>query len=201
MPSLPFSRAKTSAAININLVPKDPFFDTIVGKTLRWALFIGRYIVIFVELFVILSFAARFSLDRQVTDLNDKLFQKEQIIKSYGTLEPTVRLAQFKIDQYKQIDQQANLIEVFPTLSRIIPSGVTMNELVIKESSVTMTGRALSQNSLNVLISNVQLSPQFHNISVERIEIGDNQLPGFEFNITANMGVPSPPTATQPTKR
>lgn len=201
MPFLSFSRVKTASAISINLVPKDPFFDTLLGKALRWALFIGRYIVIFVELFVILSFAARFSLDRQVTDLNDQLFQKEQVIKSYGDLEQTVRLAQFKLDQYRQIDQQMNIVEVFPTLSRIVPSGVTMQELIIKPNSVTMAGRALSQGSLNVLISNLQLSPQFHNISVERIEIGDSQLPGFQFRMSAEMGTPAPVSATPAKKR
>jgi Tfp pilus assembly protein PilN len=200
MSLLPNSGARKSAAVNINLVPKDPFFDTIIGKTLRWALFVGRYIVIFVELFVILSFAARFSLDRQVTDLNDQLFQKEQVISSYGDLESTIRLTQYKIDQYQQIDQQANLSEVFPTLSKITPTGVTMEELIIKPTSINMSGRAISQNSLNILISNLQLSSQFHTVSVERIEVGDNQEPGFDFKISAGMGAVAPVTAT-PTKK
>lgn len=192
MSFLPRSGTRKSATVNINLVPKDPFFDTLIGKTLRWSLFVGRYIVIFVELFVILSFAARFSLDRQVTDLNDQLFQKQQVINSYGDLESTIRLAQYKIDQYQQIDQQANLSEVFPTLSRITPSGVTMEELVIKPTSINMAGRAVSQSALNILISNLQLSSQFHTVSVERIEVGDSQEAGFDFKISAGMGAIAP---------
>ena len=77
---------KQPAAITINLVPKDPFFATIPGRVLKWALSAGRYIVIFTELVVIISFATRFTLDRQVTDLNDTITSKEAIINSYGAL-------------------------------------------------------------------------------------------------------------------
>jgi hypothetical protein len=61
--------ARKKLDINVNLLPQDPFFETVFGRFLKWALSIGRYIVIFTELIVILSFASRFTLDRMVTDL------------------------------------------------------------------------------------------------------------------------------------
>lgn len=190
MPSLPFldlfNKHKKSATINLNLIPKDPFFQTALGKTLRWALSVGRYIVIFTELVVILSFLARFSLDRQVTNLNDDLHQKQRIIESYGSVEQNIRLAQYKIDQHQQLEQRTNLAEVFPALTQITPFDIAMEELVIKPASVVMTGRALSQQSLNTLISNIQLSPQFFNVTVGKIEIGQTDEPGFEFQISAD---------------
>ncbi len=175
-----------SVHFNINLLPQDPFFETIIGKTLKWALSIGRYIVIFTELVVIGSFATRFSLDRQVTDLNSSIAQKQSIIESYGDLEDRVRTAQTKIDSYQQIDQQKNIAEIFPQLSSITPRDVKLTELIIKPTNVTLGGTTRSQNSLNLLINNIQLSPHFFNLSVDRIETSPDQINVLVFRLRAD---------------
>lgn len=172
--------------IDINLLPKDPFFSTLLGKSLKWALSVGRYIVIFTELIVIISFATRFSLDRQLTDLNDSIFQKQTIIQSYGTLEDSIRSTQTKIDQYQQIEQQTNLSDVFPALSAITPQDIKLTELQIRPSSISLSGTTLSQNSLNLLITNIQLSPAFLNVYVDRIESSQDQKAGLSFRIRAD---------------
>ena len=192
MSLLPFSKSKRTTKIDINLVPRDPFFDTILGKTLRWALSVGRYIVIFTELMVILSFVARFTLDRQLTNLNDSIHQKEVTIKSYGDLEEKVRLIQAKSDQYQQIEQQTNIIDIFPELTKVAPRDIQLDELTIKPTKISMSGKSLSQESLNLLITNFQLSTSFFNITVDRIEAGDTQDPGLNFLISADTKEPTP---------
>lgn len=178
---------KKTASIDVNLLPKDPFFDTPLGKTLKWALSVGRYIVIFTELIVIISFASRFSLDRQVTNLNDAINQKEAIIRSYGDLEENVRNTQSIIEQYQQIEQQSNITDIFPALSKIAPQDVKLDELIIRPTSVVLGGTTLSQASLNLLITNLQLSPDFRNVAVDKIETSDGQRnTGFSFRIHAD---------------
>ena len=157
---------KKAAQIKINLVPKDPFFSTIVGKVLKWSLSAGRYVVIFTELVVIMSFIARFTLDRKVTDLNSSINQKKQIILSYGDIEENFRTAQEKISQYKQTEQETNIVDTFANLSKIMPDGITLNELAIKPTSVIISGKTLSQTSFNLLINNLQISPNFSKIDV-----------------------------------
>ena len=190
MSLLPFFDKKQILKININLIPKDPFFETVIGKILRWALSAGRYIVIFTELLVILSFVARFTLDRQLTNLNESIHQKEVTIKSYGDLEENVRLIQAKTDQCEQIEQQTNISEIFPALTKITPRDILLEELTIKPTRLLMSGSSPTQNSLNILINNFQLSPNFFNISVDRIEAGESQKPGFNFLITADTKEP-----------
>src|SRR5690606_4816272 len=102
---------------------------------------------------VIISFATRFTLDRQVTDLNQAINQKESVIRSFGDLEDRVREVQAKIDQYQQLEQQKNLVDVFPSLSSITPSDVQLTELIVRPTSVTLGGTTLSQSSLNLLIN------------------------------------------------
>jgi len=174
-----------TATININLVPKDPFFETMVGRSLKWALSAGRYIVMFTELIVVLSFVTRFYLDRQITDLNREIFQKESVIKSYGDFEQEVRDIQERLSQYEQIEQEGNIVDTFPLLAEVVPSGIELEELVIYPDRVALKGTVLSQKSLNVLINNLQISPDFNNIVVSTIESEGNKTSGFVFQLTA----------------
>ncbi len=180
---------KKAAQININLLPRDPFFSTVFGKILRWALSAGRYIVIFTELVVIMSFLTRFTLDRQVTDLNTAIEKKRQIILSYGDLEDNFRTVQEKINQYQQTDQETNIVDTFAHLSTVIPEGITLNELAIRPTNVTISGSTLSQTAFNLLINNLQLSPDFNNINVSEIESGEDDDAGITFNIKADTKI------------
>ncbi len=182
--------AKKTVAFNVNLIPDDPFFDTIIGRVLRWAVSVGRYIVMFTELIVIISFATRFSLDRQLTDLNDSINQKSNLIQSYGDLEQNIKSAQNKLDQYQQLEQQKNLADVFPALSAIIPSDVILQTLSIKTNQISLTGTTQSQTSLNLLVNNIQLSTAFRNVSIDRIESGKDNATQLFFQISADTGQP-----------
>lgn len=181
--------SKKPAAININLVPKDPFFHTTLGRALQWALSAGRYIIIFTELIVIISFAARFTLDRQITDLNSDIVQKQSVIESYGELENNFRLAQAKIENVQQIEQDVNIVDVFAKLSEVTPQDVTLSQLTIRPDGISATGKTLSQTSFNLLINNLQLSPQFRNVSVSKVESEDEGSPGLVFTITADTKI------------
>ncbi|NCN83092.1 MAG: PilN domain-containing protein [Candidatus Pacebacteria bacterium] len=172
-------------AININLLPSDPFFATPLGRMLRWALSAGRYIVIFTELIVIISFAARFTLDRQLTDLNKEISQKKAIVLSYGELEKNVRNTQTKIANYDSFEQDANLAEVFEKLSIVTPTQVALSRLGITSSAITIEGSAPSQSVFNILITNLQLSPDFSAVTVSKVESADKNVPGLVFTLAA----------------
>lgn len=180
---------KKTAQVNINLLPKDPFFSTIFGKILRWALSAGRYIVIFTELVVIMSFIARFTLDRQVTDLNSSIEKKKQIILSYGSLEDEFKTIQEKITQYKQTEQDTNIVDTFEHLSAVIPDGITLKELAIRPTSVTISGNTFSQNSFNLLVNNLQLSTNFLNINVGEVQSSEEEKGSIEFSIKADTKI------------
>jgi len=173
--------------IAVNLVPQDPFFETALGRFLKWALSVGRYIVIFTELIVILSFASRFTLDRMVTDLNSSINQKERVISSYGDLEKRFRFIQRQIEDYQQFKQESNLIDIFPILNENIPNNVVFETLLIRPEVISFTGSALSQESLNVLVNNLQLNPHFAEVSVNKIESRGEKTAGFNFDMKAKI--------------
>ncbi len=175
--------------IAVNLMPQDPFFTTGLGRFLKWALSVGRYIVIFTELVVILSFATRFTLDRMVTDLNSAINQKQRVIQSYGELETNFRFIQRQIEDYGQFKQEANLVDIFPILNENVPYDVVFETLLVRPDSISFTGSALSQDALNVLINNLQLSPYFTQISVNKIESRGEKTTGFNFDMKAGINL------------
>jgi len=146
---------KKTAQIEINLVPKDPFFSTVIGKILKWSLSAGRYIVIFTLLVVIMSFISRFTLDRKVTDLNSSINQKKNIILSYGDISENFRTIQEKISQYKQTEQETNIVDTFANMSKIMPEGIILQEFAIRPTSVMISGKTLSQSSLIIPVRHI----------------------------------------------
>ncbi len=177
--------SKKPIRIRINLLPKDPFLASPLGRLLQWALSAGRYIVIFTELVVIISFATRFVLDKQLTDLNASIFRKRSEILAYGDLELQFITTQSKLDQLAKLQQDMNITDVFEALTAVTPKDVSLSQLSITQSTVSITGKTFSQNSFNLLINNLQLSNRFSNITVGKIESGKDQSAGFAFTISA----------------
>lgn len=171
--------------ININLLPEDPFFQTLIGRTLQWILSIGRYLVIFTELVVIISFATRFTLDKKITDLNRSILQKVTVIESYGDLENKFIKTQGRLDQYAELTKQQNLTETFALLSKITPQEVSVEKLSITKDKVTVSGQSASQQTFNQLINNLQLSPHFSNITVNKVTASSDGL-GYSFQFQAS---------------
>ncbi len=178
---------KKTAHLRINLLPKDPFLSSPLGRLLQWSLSIGRYLVIFTELVVIISFATRFNLDRQNTDLNTAILQKQIIIESYGDLEQQVKDVQKKIESYTQVEQQVNIADAFQALTEVTPQDIKLEELNIQQNNIIFSGHTRSTVSLNLLINNIQLSQRFDDIVVEKIETKSDKDPGFDFRIRATM--------------
>jgi Tfp pilus assembly protein PilN len=180
-------KKRGSVSLDVNLMPKDPFFETPMGRILNWTLSVGRYVVIFTQLVVILSFSTRFVLDRQVTDLNATINQKKMAIESYEDLEKRFLFIQKQITDIKQLQQESNLMEIFPILNETIPSNVILDDLTIRSSEVVFSGTALSQTSLNILVNNVKLSPHFDNVSIGKIESRGENSPGLAFDVKARV--------------
>lgn len=174
-----------TVSFDINLAPKDPFFETALGKILKWALSVGRYIVIFTEVIVIISFVSRFTLDRQITDLNTSIAQKVNVIESFGDLEDNVRTAQRLIEDYNQISQTKEILDTFPAITEITPAGILLRQLTIRPDQVSISGNTFGQDNLNLLINNLTLSNYFTDIDVNRIETDPQQEATFTFTINA----------------
>ena len=85
----------------VNLLPKDTFYESRVGKTVKWAITFGRWIVVFTDFIVISSFLSRFYFDTKLADYHDEIKQKQTIIEALAPFEDSFRLLQERISLIK----------------------------------------------------------------------------------------------------
>lgn len=170
---------------DINLYPADPFYESIFGRGLQWATSVGRHIVIFTEIVVIGSFFSRFVLDRQLTDLNRSILQKQAIVQSYGDLETKVRRVQTRSKDVANILQQQERYAVMQTLQAITPADVKYEQISLVGDKFAVEGKALSSRSLDALVQGFRQQNVFEQVSIHEIQSGDARDPGISFSISA----------------
>ena len=173
--------------ILVNLLLQDPFYETLPGRILSWASTIGRYLVIFTEIVVIISFATRFKLDRDLTDLNTLLVQKSALIESYGNLEQDVRIIQRKTSLVASQQQEYSPPEILSVIETIIPKQVTLTLLQITSQQITFTGRALTSTDLAMMIVALQQRPEFSQVTISQVSSTEQGDPGFVFTLQASL--------------
>lgn len=159
------------AQVSVNLLPKDPFLDSIVGKFLLWSLQIGRYLVVFTELVVILSFLSRFKLDRDLTDLNEKITVQKQTILSYGDTEAKFNAAKSKIETIKLIQDSQLGLNTLTFLEQNLPIDVKLNRLTSSVNGWTIDASTLSAQSLRAIAEKIFAANPSATISFSKIKL------------------------------
>lgn len=201
MPSLLPRKSAGIRVPSVNLYPEDPFYDSIIGKTLKWSVTIGRHIVIFTEVVVIVSFLSRFILDRQLSDLNREILGKQAIVESYGTLEEDFRELQQKSNDIQSILNQQGKYTVLEELSSLTPPGeVRYEQVSLANDRLGLEGVALSNRSLSQLVDGLRNSATFQNVSINNVQSGENNDPSIYFTLSmqvrqAGEGIESLPEA------
>ena len=170
-------------AVHINHLPKDQFFQTTLGRVLKWASSVGRFLIICTELVVIVSFAARFKLDRDLTDLNEDIIQKSAIVSSYGSIEDEVNAIHKKTKFIKEKTLALSPTEVLDLIGKKMPANTILSATQAHPNVITVTGNALSSRDLSQFIRALQVSPQVTMINVDQIKSDEKRGTGFEFNI------------------
>jgi Tfp pilus assembly protein PilN len=169
----------------INLLPQEDFEKKPLGKFLLWALSAGRWIVILTELVVITAFISRFKFDRDLTDLHDKIKQKQAIVQSYSAFEEEfrffkTRIAQIKTLYSKQIDSAA----VLNTVALNMPNDVLLSQFSFEGTSLSISGVALSEEGLGNFLAGLITSKKFTDIDVSSITRKRDEA-GIRFSFTA----------------
>lgn len=176
--------------LSINLLPQDEIEKSPAGKFLKWALSVGRYIVIFTELIVLAAFFSRFYFDRKLSDLHETIAQKQAIVESASDLEKQARDIQGRLSAAKTIlgnDIPARTI--LSSISQITPTDIVFNSVYITTKNVVITATANSEASLSVFLSNLR-SVNFTEISLDSVEKNVTKGVGIIFTVSAKISAP-----------
>lgn len=171
----------------INLLPKDNFDQTGLGKAVKWATTFGRWIVIIVDLLVIGSFLSRFYFDTKLADYHDEIKQQQVIVESATDFEATFRSLQKRLALIKSLaNQKFGSESKLLFLTKILPPEVVLKNLQIDEEKITFSGNSSNQEGFEKLTRNLLASPQTKSINLSQLSIGEKNKEGlvsFNFSV------------------
>lgn len=172
----------------INLLPQEEFEKKPLGKFLLWALTVGRWIVIFTELIVIMAFLSRFKLDRDISDLYDQIKQKQAIISSSSSFEQDFRFLQKRISEIQNLEtKQIYVSSIFSAISAITPTDVVFSNFSYDEDGIRLTGIALSEEGLGSFLAGLTTSPNFTDVNLSSVSKKTGEEAGIRFTLTAKV--------------
>ena len=172
-------------ARQINLLPQKELETTTVGKLLKFVLTYGRYIIVGTQLVVLIAFFSRFKLDREFTDLQDSIEQKQAIIQSLAKFETEVRTIQARLTTLSLLKQNHDFIrQSLLVVKKILPPGSALTRLTLKENTITLAGMSQDESSLAELLNRVYTAEELSSVQVDRIgKRSDSEVIDFSLTI------------------
>lgn len=172
---------------SINLIPKDEFESSVMGRILRWALSTFRIMVIVTELIVMSAFLSRFWLDSRNSDLNEEVQINTMQVAAYQDIEKALKSYQARLSNAKELFQKTNKSLVIKEISSLLPLDVFLSSIDIKDDNkVTLKANSLSDKSIVQLTANLVLSNKFDSINLVQVSSNPENVNITTFTLTAN---------------
>lgn len=170
----------------VNLLPKDEFEFSTTGRFLKWAISVGRWIVVFTEFIVICAFLSRFYFDTELSNLFDDLRQKQAITESAQAFEENFQQTQNKTKIVKNLLAQMSEPSFLITeICSLIPLNISLTEMSINGNSLKLAGNSFSEDDLQVFLSGLVNSPKLTEVTLTDISSQKEISLGVTFNINA----------------
>lgn len=161
--------ANSASSFSINLAKNQG--ESFTDRFIAWALTIGRLVVILVESVALGAFLFRFTLDRQLVDLHDKIKSEQAIVSLLASNEKTYRNLQDKLSLIKAIQTATGTqIKTFDDITSYIPADMTITSTSLSPSGISLDGSTQSILSLSSLISKLKKYPSADSVSLDKIE-------------------------------
>ena len=158
----------------ISLLPNSHRLDNLTSRIVNWVTTAGRIVIIFTEFFVVVAFMSRFWLDRQNSDLSEKIRQQQAILTSTTDFEKEFLSFQKRLNIIGDLNKNPNLGTALSSLLKSSPPNVYFEKLSInpKDSQITTTINAKAYSSQSVIdfVTNLILNKDIQKVTVSRIE-------------------------------
>ncbi|KPJ70336.1 hypothetical protein AMJ51_02260 [Microgenomates bacterium DG_75] len=172
----------------IEFLPQEDWEQTSFGKFLKWLLTVGRYIVIFTELIVILAFLSRFKLDHDLTDLYKQIENKQAIIQNSAEFETEFRFLQKRLSTIQGLrEEQLKTAQLMEEISALTPIDVSFSDLSVTGDKASFTASALSEAGLATFINNLKKSTRFTDLNIGSLSLGEGKGVGISFTLKSQI--------------
>lgn len=155
-----------------------------IDRFIKWALSIGRLIIITTELIALSAFLYRFSLDRNLIDLQDRIKSQQKIVEFLKPNELRYRNLQDRLTlSNKLITSASNTFNTVKVFIDSIPSDMVFNTVSYTNKVLSMSGNVQSITSLKAFIATLRQDPQ---VKFTRLDHLENKISNSTilFNIT-----------------
>jgi Tfp pilus assembly protein PilN len=171
----------------INLLPQEDFEKQPLGKFVLWALSVGRWVVIIVDIIVICAFLSRFKLDQDKANIDEKIKVKQGIIQSLQSTEKEFRSLQQRLIVIKNLQgKQSNVVPLVSTIAKVLPADVVLSNFSYQDGEIRTSGVALSEESLGRFLAGLVNSPTLTEINLSSVNQKQGD-PGISFSLTAKI--------------
>lgn len=172
----------------VNLLVREGFEYTSLGRILAWSLGAGRVIVILTELIVVLAFVSRFWLDRTLTDLNAENASKKLQIEASSRFESDFRNAQARLSSYKKLSTSSLSSAIVGEITALLPRDVSLSKISLSDGDITIEGISLSESGLAGFIGGLQSSTSFSRVTLANVSISTEGRQSLVFSIRGSVG-------------
>lgn len=153
---------------SINLVKKKVDY---IDEFIKWALSIGRLVVILTEAVALITFIYRFSLDRQLIDLHSKILQEQAIVASLKDQEETYRNLQDRVAIAAEVSKQSSdKVKVYLDIQKNIPQDATFNNLSVFEEGTRINVTFKSVSGISKFVDFLKNYEGVESVSIDKIE-------------------------------
>lgn len=171
--------------LKINLLPKDSFEFSNLGKTFKWVTTVGRVLVVLTEFVVLLAFGSRFYFDKAVNDQLEEIDGKLATIEGYQEIETQMKgvLAKQKpISNF--LGNNLGVQDKFYDLSQVVQSGVNFENLTLQGKEMNLTGLAISERAFAIMIARLKANER-----IQKVALGETTFDQKDGSLKFNLNV------------
>ncbi|MBI4080425.1 MAG: hypothetical protein HY430_01490 [Candidatus Levybacteria bacterium] len=158
---------KKNNSINLLRGQEKGFLD----KFLDWALSAGRAILIVTEIIALSAFLYRFSLDRELVDLNEKIKNERRLVELLRPDEEKFRALQARLALIKNLDARSEILpQVFDDVHTLARDKITINSIVVSEEAIKIDASTKSVRLLSAFLNDLKQNQYVNSVSLDVIE-------------------------------
>lgn len=153
---------------------------------LKWTINSGKIIIVIVELLTLAALGFRFYIDREITDIHDKIAQQEKHVQLQAGGEILYRNLQDRLTAIQTISTAtekqvsfANKLSKIMNTDQFISSNVTTTP-----NGITIDGQVYSIFTLNEIIEIIKKNPDVTSLSLDELV---SQEQGIKFKLSTQF--------------
>lgn len=155
------------SAVSINLVKKR---DTLLDQIVRWALSVGRLLIIITEIVAFTTFLYRFTLDRTLIDLHAKIKGEQAIIESVKDREGIYRNLQDRLLSASALSEESGKnVKILNDIIEKTPANTTYDSLSINEGKITLQANFPSISAIGEMKKFLQEYPPVSSVNISTV--------------------------------